>query len=770
VNYQPGPRVNVFYLDHAEIAPKRGWDNCVKTLRRALEIYPKVIATGPATSEPRWRFHRAQKILSQMPKLAFAERERLMQESLAGFKALIKEYPRDYRPRVEFCEAQSWWGMLLWSSGQPELAEEALRQAYAGVDRLVAEFPKTPYYPKLRASCATSLGMFLATTDRHIEGDHLLGQAINNLLAVPPGLVPPNELKLEAARAWEILALSHQCQGKAHDADHSYSEAFRIYAQLFREAPSRATFGPFVDICDFHCLSRIRAGRLHDADELVRDAISTTQQVAAAPGADPRIAKFEGGVLNVHGSVLQRLDRSDDSERAFEKSLEIFAKLDERYPDDESGFRGAYTGVQANRAINRRSSGQIDRCFELLRQRIEWLDRRAATNGAIAKHCRELAAVCQRFNAEELDFVGRLSESTQAYRDAIDRIQRLAAESPGRSDSDRDRAVCLMALAHVLQRANKEKEAIQAADQSLAIRRGSKADRQTLAFEQRERASIEAQAERVVEAMALLDDSIAKLGQLETNPIKQGEAKKNLQFVHGQRGWLLERVGQLDEAEADYRQALSLAQATVGDYARGESRARTPWFGSPPWYDGRIELECLAQTNLTFCHRALARFYSRHGRLEDAKRHVEDEQKIWGDLVARYPASAFAACNLAWCLVSGPIESLRDQDRALKLASRAVATDENYLTVATLGAARYRTGDYQGAVTCLELQSRLPFGRVRPDDLLFLAMARWRTRDHAGAQRDYQEAMRLAAMHRFEHVWDLVEQLRQEFETLKAQP
>ena len=30
--------------------------------------------------------------------------------------------------------------------------------------------------------------------------------------------------------------------------------------------------------------------------------------------------------------------------------------------------------------------------------------------------------------------------------------------------------------------------------------------------------------------------------------------------------------------------------------------------------------------------------------------------------------------------------------------------------------------------------------------------------------------MRLAAMRRFEHVWDLVEQLRQEFETVKAQP
>ena len=295
MNYQPGPRVNLFYLDHPEVAPKRGWKNCVKNLERALAIYPKVIASGPATSEPLWRYHRAQKILSQMPKLTFAERERLMTESLAGFKALMQEYPRDYRPKVEFCEAQSWWGMLLWSSGQPELAEKALRQAYADADRLVVEFPKTLYYPKLRASCATTLGMFLATTDRNTEGNRLLKQAIDDLLKVPPGLVPRNEPKREAARAWEILALSHLCQEKFPEADHAYSEAFRIYAQLFREAPSRATFGSFVDICYFHSLSRIRAGRLADADELVLDAISTTQQVAAAPAPTPESRNSKAG-------------------------------------------------------------------------------------------------------------------------------------------------------------------------------------------------------------------------------------------------------------------------------------------------------------------------------------------------------------------------------------------------------------------------------------------------------------------------------------------
>ena len=47
--------------------------------------------------------------------------------------------------------------------------------------------------------------------------------------------------------------------------------------------------------------------------------------------------------------------------------------------------------------------------------------------------------------------------------------------------------------------------------------------------------------------------------------------------------------GRPDEAEADYRQALNLAQETVGDFARGEAKTQTPWFGSPPWYDGQVE-------------------------------------------------------------------------------------------------------------------------------------------------------------------------------------
>src|SRR5438876_356976 len=66
VNYLPGSRAPCFYDPDPEYVPSRGWKFCVTLLRRAIDIYPQLIAREPLTSEHRWRLHRAQRFLSKM--------------------------------------------------------------------------------------------------------------------------------------------------------------------------------------------------------------------------------------------------------------------------------------------------------------------------------------------------------------------------------------------------------------------------------------------------------------------------------------------------------------------------------------------------------------------------------------------------------------------------------------------------------------------------------------------------------------------------------
>ena len=122
------------------------------------------------------------------------------------------------------------------------------------------------------------------------------------------------------------------------------------------------------------------------------------------------------------------------------------------------------------------------------------------------------------------------------------------------------------------------------------------------------------------------------------------------------------------------------------------------------------------------------------------------------------------------------MESLRDPARAVRLAEKAGALDESYLTVRTLGAAQYRVGNDRAAVASLELVPRLssptttlmPYGQNPPEYLFFRAMARYRLDDPEAARRDYDEAVRLMPWH--DHNWSELQQFRAEAAALLGVP
>src|SRR5262249_11998973 len=162
----------------------------------------RVIAKEPEKSDHRWRLHRAQKILSQMPDLAFAERTQLVNDSVAGFEALVGESPRQHRPRTELSEALGWWGMLLNSAGRPADVEAAYRRAVAIADQLVKDYSTVPYYRTLQASADRQLGILLAMTDRLAEAKPLLTRAAATLEATTEGHVPQWQLWNQASRCY----------------------------------------------------------------------------------------------------------------------------------------------------------------------------------------------------------------------------------------------------------------------------------------------------------------------------------------------------------------------------------------------------------------------------------------------------------------------------------------------------------------------------------------------------------------------------------------
>jgi tetratricopeptide (TPR) repeat protein len=130
--------------------------------------------------------------------------------------------------------------------------------------------------------------------------------------------------------------------------------------------------------------------------------------------------------------------------------------------------------------------------------------------------------------------------------------------------------------------------------------------------------------------------------------------------------------------------------------------------------------------------RALAN--SRLGRYEQARSDFQAALKCG-------PAYAWTNSSLAWLLATCPDAKLRDPDKAVELASKAVQLAPKVGDCwRTLGVAHYRAGDWKAAVAALNRSLKLGPGGGAVDRL-FLAMAHQKLGNHDEARKAYAQAL-----------------------------
>ncbi|MBI3461605.1 MAG: protein kinase [Planctomycetes bacterium] len=185
---------------------------------------------------------------------------------------------------------------------------------------------------------------------------------------------------------------------------------------------------------------------------------------------------------------------------------------------------------------------------------------------------------------------------------------------------------------------------------------------------------------------------------------------------------LLMETGRLSEAEKLLDRCLALEEPLSQDYP------------SVPYY----------RSVLAGIHDNRGDVYQALGRDDDAAQAFRLCAMLLQQLVDELPASA-ASCNnrflLAMLLANCPLPSLRDPERAIKLASSAIEIEpQSELHYLTLGIAQYRAGDWKACIAALEKAPEdPPTGSLTT--WFFQSMAYWQLGDKERAQKAYDRAV-----------------------------
>jgi serine/threonine protein kinase/tetratricopeptide (TPR) repeat protein len=130
------------------------------------------------------------------------------------------------------------------------------------------------------------------------------------------------------------------------------------------------------------------------------------------------------------------------------------------------------------------------------------------------------------------------------------------------------------------------------------------------------------------------------------------------------------------------------------------------------------------------------------GKWEEARKLHEEalgrQRKVLGE---DYPDTLDSMNNLAWLLATCAEPRHRDPTRAVELASKAttLAPQEGAFWN-TLGLARYRAGDWKGALQALQKSMELSKGG-QSGDWFFLAMASWQLGEKEQARKLFEKAV-----------------------------
>ena len=224
------------------------------------------------------------------------------------------------------------------------------------------------------------------------------------------------------------------------------------------------------------------------------------------------------------------------------------------------------------------------------------------------------------------------------------------------------------------------------------------------------------------------------------------EAEPSRAMFWRNRGLCHSEMGNLDLALKDCEKAVELDPNDSSNYMmRGVVYAKQGKLDEA-FEDFNKSIEIDAKNAMAFSNRGEA--HSMLGRTSEAIDDLSRSLVLFAELDAgikreRNLVIANTENLLAWLLITCADSKTRDPQRAIELATQANSRfpTPNANVLSTLGVARYRVEDFDGAIESLEKAEELSPGQYSALNGLYLAMAHAKLGQKAEAQQWYEKAV-----------------------------
>jgi serine/threonine protein kinase len=572
--------------------------------------------------------------------------------------------------------------------GEHGLARDAVERALTLGAQLAAERPADYDARAALAEAHQSLGRLLRQTGDVAGGldRHLKALELCKRLVRDFPSVP---------NARKMLANSHTALGKLagaagewRTAEYCFGQAAALHTRLTADDPTER--GHREDLANSHGNlgnAMAQTGRRAEAETQLRKALELQSRLAAAHANVPRYRQEEAESACNLGNLLARSRKLRAAHTSYQRALELRGRLVAEFPSVPD-YRHDLAVVHENLVLQltrERRQADADQHF---RRALGLRSRLIADFPAVPEYRQEMADLHYALANVLADHGDRETAATH-YRRALDDLTRLGADFPVWPFSSDNRF--RLALVHI------------DLGRVLWLTRDPAAARQHLDL-------------GVLEPMLTAEPAPAY--------------RLTLGNAHNTLGAVLESAGDWAAAERHFRQALQL-WSRLADAYPAETYYR--------------EFQTLALANLGNLLYAQG---EQAAGSEQLRRAIAVGTPLADEAMAEEAGEASAVLRfLAELLANCPEVRLRDPDRAVALARRAVAASPHSVACSSvLALAYYRAGNHRAALDALEREDQAR-RRRDPDECFLLAMLHGRLGDTERARHCYDEAARDTQAH-----------------------